>query len=132
MKSSDLSENALSVLTLLSDGKPRVAKVLSNQLTLKRTTLRNALQRMELFGLITMVEFPNHKFDYQITPEGMALIKTHRLAEKAKEVGKTVIPPVIKPQFKSLIQEQMKQQPNIVEWLRSMAASFNAMADQLS
>lgn len=132
MKASDLSSNAVLVLELMADNQSHTAKAMSEQLTMKRTTLRNSIQRMELFGLVTMTELPNRKFEYQITPEGKALIKKHRLVEKTKETGKTIIPPVIKPQFKSLIQDQMKQQPNIVEWLRSMAVSFNAMADQLS
>ena len=131
MKASDLSSNAMSVLEYLSDGKARSAKEIAEALTMKRTTLRNALQRMELFGLITMVELPNHKFNYHVTSEGQTLIKRHRLEQKKQAAVITTIP-TTKPQAQSIIQEQMKQQPNIVEWLRSMAESFNAMADQLS
>lgn len=132
MNAADLSSNALSVLEYLSDGKSRSAKEIADALTMKRTTLRNTLRRMELFGLIFMNELPHRQFAYQMTSEGKTLIKRHRLAAQKKQVtGMTTIPPT-KPQVQSIIQEQMKQQPNIVEWLRSMAESFNAMADRLS
>jgi len=131
MKASDLSSNALSVLEYLSDVKARSAKEIAEALTMKRTTLRNALQRMELFGLIFMIENPHRQFAYQVTSEGKALIKRHRLEQKKQVDGITTIPQT-KPKVQSIIQEQMKQQPNIVEWLRSMATSFTAMADSLS
>jgi hypothetical protein len=78
-----------------------------------------------------MNELPNRQFTYQMTSEGQTLIKRHRLAQKKQVTGITTIPPT-KPQVQSIIQEQIKQQPNVVEWLRSMAESFNAMADRLS
>jgi len=131
MNASDLSSNALSVLEYLSDGKARSAKEIAEALTMKRTTLRNALQRMELFGLIFMIENPHRKFVYQVTSEGQALIKRHRLEQKKQVAGITTMPQT-KPQVQSIIQEQMKQQPNIVEWLRSMAVAFNNMADEMA
>jgi len=131
MKASDLSSNAMSVLEYLSDGKARSAKEIAEALTMKRTTLRNALQRMELFGLIFMIENPHRQFAYQVMSEGQALIKRHRLEQKKQVAGITTIPQT-KPQVQSIIQEQMKQQPNIVEWLRSMAVAFNNMADEMA
>lgn len=134
MNAADLSSSALIVLELLSDGKPRLAKTMSERLEMKRTTLRNALQRMELFGLITMTELPNRKFDYQITPDGQTLIRRHRKAEQKVVTGMTTMPPTkpSTPPPAPSMKEQFKQQPKMVEWLRSMAASFNAMADSLS
>ena len=131
MKAADLSSNALSVLEYLSDGKARSVKEIAEALTMKRTTLRNTLRRIELFGLIFMNELPNRQFAYQMTSEGQTLIKRHRLAQKKQVTGMTTIPQT-KHQVQSIIQEQIKQQPNVVEWLRSMAESFNAMADRLS
>jgi len=131
MNASDLSSNALSVLEYLSDVKARSAKEIAEALKMKRTTLRNALQRMELFGLIFMIENPHRKFVYQVTSEGQALIKRHRLEQKKQVAGITTMPQT-KPQVQSIIQEQMKQQPNIVEWLRSMAVAFNNMADEMA
>jgi len=133
MKAADLSSNALSVLEYLSDGKARSAKEIAEALTMKRTTLRNALQRMELFGLILILmnELPHRQFTYQMTSEGQTLIKHHRLAQKKQVTGITTMPQT-KPQVQSIIQEQMKQQPNIVEWLRSMAVAFNNMADEMA
>lgn len=133
MNLSDLSSNSCVVLELLADGKPHQALEMSNQLNIKRTTLRNALQRMELFGLIVMKALPNNKFEYRITSEGKALIKRGRSSQqKPVTITAPPPPPPAKPQVQSIIQEQMKQQPNVVEWLRSMAVAFNAMADSLS
>ena len=52
MKASDLSENLLSILRHLYHYGEIPAKRLSEALEIKRTTLRNSLKRMEVFGLM--------------------------------------------------------------------------------
>lgn len=121
MNANDLSETALRVLHFLHDGTPRKAKEMCETLSIKRSTLRDALQRMELFGLVSIEEQPKHQFAYHLTSEGKQLLQRHLKVEKAKETGMSDRP-LVKP----------LPSPDLVPWLRHLADSIHRMADTLA
>lgn len=130
MKASDLSANCLGILKHLHRYGEMPAKRLSEDLEIKRTTLRNALQRLEMFGLIDVIEAEKtNRPTYGLVNEGKVLIQRHLKAQRLEECGKTVQPTNIKAH--SQINDSIKQQPDIVSWLRGMAEAFNRMADEL-
>ena len=90
MKASDLSENLLSILRHLYHYGEMPAKRLSEALEIKRTTLRNSLKRMEVFGLIDVVEGEKtNRPTYLLTDEGKLLIQRHLKAKRSEETSKT-------------------------------------------
>lgn len=134
MTANDLSASALSILEYLqSCGEPCRTTQLIEALNLKRTTLRNTLQRMELFGLVMMDEPQPKRAEYTLTREGQQLIQVYLKSIKVKtEIGKTDHTLRTNVEVHAQIAEQVKQQPNIVAWLRTMAEAFLKMADDLA
>lgn len=131
MNASDLSDTYLRILQHLHHYGELPTKILSEALEIKRTTLRNALQRLEVFGLIDVhePEKPN-RFSYGLSKEGKQLIQRYLKVKRSEDMGKTTQPSNV--EIHSQITESIKQRPDVVSWLRSMAEAFNHMADELS
>jgi len=131
MKASDLSENLLSILRHLYHYGEMPAKRLSEALEIKRTTLRNSLKRMEVFGLIDVVEGEKtNRPTYLLTDEGKLLIQRHLKAKRSEETSNTIQPTNV--EIHSKISDSIKQRPDIVSWLRGMAEACNRMADEMA
>lgn len=130
MNASDLSETCLCILKHLHHYGELPTKTLGEALEIKRTTLRNALQRLEVFGLIEVheLEKPN-RFSYGLSKEGKQLIQRALKVKRSEETGKTTQPANV--ELHSQISDSIKQRPDIVSWLRGMAEAFNRMADEL-
>jgi len=130
MNAADLSENLLSILKHLYHYGEMPAKRLSEALEIKRTTLRNSLQRLEVFGLLDVNEGEKtNRLTYRLTDEGKRLIHRHAQAQHMKAYGKTTQPTNV--EIHSQISESINQRPDIVSWLREMSEAFNRMADEI-
>lgn len=123
MKASDLSETALSLLNQLQDQHLHTITELSERLVMKKPTARAALNRMVIFGLVdekSDVLSTNQRKMYKITDDGLGVLH--------KEKNKPIKPGELQKE----IMNQVNKQKSIVPWLRTMAESFNMMADNLS
>lgn len=130
MNAADLSERFLCILKHLYHYGELPTKTLVNDLEIKNTTLRQALQRLEAFGLIDVLEDASHRFLYGLSKEGKQLIGRYLKAQRLETVGKTTQPTNV--EIHAQIAESIKQRPDIVSWLRSMAVAFNNMADEMA
>lgn len=130
MNAADLSENCLRILSYLHHYGSMPAKSIREALEIKRTTLQNSLQRLEVFGLIDVIELEKtNRLTYILTDEGKLLIQRYLKAKRSEETGKTTQPTNVA--VHSQISDAIKQRPDIVSWLRSMAEAFNRMADEM-
>jgi DNA-binding MarR family transcriptional regulator len=119
MNINDLTANELKVLECLRHNKRAHTSELSEQCKFNKTTIRNIMRRLVLFGLVKEsidINHPSNRREFQLELQGKLLLNKLGLVTDTTN--------------QEIIVEH--RNASIIKWLRTMANEFIRMADNLS
>lgn len=137
MRPSGLTEVEMKVLLVFSNLSTNTNKVLREGSGVKRSTLARIMDRLVVFALVEekQVRRPDGRGKetaYTLTKSGKDTLQQYERRKTVEPVLEATEKPVEpRSTLSAEIRSQSDKQPNLVPWLRDMAASFTSMADRL-
>lgn len=137
MRPSGLTEVEMKVLLVFSNLSTNTNKQLHEGSGVKRSTLARIMDRLVVFALVEekQVRRPDGRGKetaYTLTTSGKDTLQQYERRKTVEPVLEATEKPVeARSTLSAEIRSQSEKQPNLVPWLRDMAASFTSMADRL-
>lgn len=138
MRPSGLTEVEMKVLLVFSNLSPNTNKQLREGSGLKHTSLGRVMDRLVVFDLVSehqvkRADNRGKETAYALTKSGKATLEQYFAQKKSVEPALEATEKAVEARstLSAEIRSQSDKQPNLVPWLRDMAASFLAMADKL-
>lgn len=137
MRPSGLNETEMKVLLVFSNLSTNTNKQLREGSGLKHTALGRVMDRLVVFGLVEEKQVKRadnrgRENAYTLTKSGKDTLEQYERRKSAEPVLEATEKPVeARSSLSAEIRSQSDKQPNLVQWLRDMAASFTSMADRL-